>query len=107
MAGRSFGRNLAVSLGYVEIVGVAGDFNVVRFPSEKSSTGRVLRSMKEFNSFIEDCSFFGSPLVNGRFTWSRQGVGCRLDRFLLSKGWLDGFLNVKQSLGPLDSGAVK
>lgn len=42
---------------------------MVRFPSEKSSGGRILKSMKDLNSFIEDCNLVDPPLANSRFIW--------------------------------------
>lgn len=80
---------------------LAGDFNVVRFPLEKSSGGRILNSMRAFNSIIEDCSLVDPPLVNGRFTWTGRRVSCRLDRFLLSKEWIESFSRVRQFVGPI------
>lgn len=37
------------------------DFNVIHSPLEKSSRGRVTRSMRSFNDFIEGCSLMDPP----------------------------------------------
>ncbi|KAK9939072.1 hypothetical protein M0R45_015781 [Rubus argutus] len=49
---------------------VGGDFNVVRFPSEKSNGGRMTRSMRSFNSFLQDTLMRDPNLLNAEFTWS-------------------------------------
>ena len=69
---------------------VGGDFNVVRFASEKNKTIRARRSMRCFNEIIAELSLIDPPLSNGEYTWSnfRENPTCsRLDRFLLSPGW--------------------
>lgn len=81
---------------------MVGDFNVVRYPSEKSNGGRVSESMREFNSFIKGCDLV-DLLSNGKFSWSngQEGVvSCKLDRFLLSRSWVESFPNPRQALGP-------
>jgi exonuclease III len=47
---------------------VGGDFNVVRFPSEKSSGGRMTRSMRAFNNFLQDTNMRDPNLLNAEFT---------------------------------------
>ncbi|WMV44670.1 hypothetical protein MTR67_038055 [Solanum verrucosum] len=82
---------------------VAGDFNVVRFPSEKKNCNRFNKEMEEFSEFIEDMELQDLPLVGGKFTW-RKGDGydiaARLDRFLISEEWEVAFRKIKQSILP-------
>lgn len=75
-----------------------GDFNVARRISEKSNGGRFTRSMKVFNMLIEDLDLVDIPMKNSLFTWSdfrAHSTSTRIDRFLLSKGWLEGFKQVE------------
>ncbi|KAK9942585.1 hypothetical protein M0R45_008239 [Rubus argutus] len=78
---------------------VGGDFNVVRFPSEKSNGGRMTRSMRSFNSFLQDTLMRDPNLLNAEFTWSNlreEAVCCRLDRFIFTPEWEELFPNVRQ-----------
>ncbi|RVW36959.1 Transposon TX1 uncharacterized 149 kDa protein [Vitis vinifera] len=73
---------------------IGGDFNVVRFPSERSREGRLTGSMRRFSEVIEELAFkrFASPW--GLFTWSGGLNGLsrsRLDRFLISEDWENHF----------------
>ena len=49
---------------------LGGDFNVVRFASEKSNGGRATRSMHDFNDFIRETSLCDPNLHGAEFTWS-------------------------------------
>ena len=63
---------------------VGGDFNVIRFPSEKSNGGRETNSIKMFNEFIREAELTDPKLINASFTWSNlreEVVCCRLDIF--------------------------
>ncbi|WMV57474.1 hypothetical protein MTR67_050859 [Solanum verrucosum] len=82
---------------------VAGDFNVVRFPSEKKNCNKFNREMEEFSEFMEDMELQDLPLVGGRFTWRRgdgYDIAARLDRFLISEEWEVAFRKIKQSILP-------
>ncbi|WMV22580.1 hypothetical protein MTR67_015965 [Solanum verrucosum] len=46
-----------------------GDFNVVRFPSEKKNCNRITKAMEDFSDFIEDTELVDPPLIGGSFTW--------------------------------------
>ncbi|GKA23566.1 RNA-directed DNA polymerase, eukaryota [Tanacetum coccineum] len=66
---------------------VFGDFNVVRFSSERIGSLFNHRSASNFNEFIKDCRFWDVPLGGHAFT-RISGNGeklSRLDRFLLSE----------------------
>uniref|UniRef100_A0A2N9J6S4 Reverse transcriptase domain-containing protein n=1 Tax=Fagus sylvatica TaxID=28930 RepID=A0A2N9J6S4_FAGSY len=51
---------------------IGGDFNVVRFPSEKSGVTTFTASMHDFSDFIGEFGLLDTPLEGGRFTWSNN-----------------------------------
>ena len=66
---------------------MGGDFNVVRFPSERLGSNSFTTAMREFSNFISEQGLIDLPLQGGSFTWSnsREVVSkARLDRFLFS-----------------------
>lgn len=76
---------------------LVGDFNVVRWTSEKSKGGRVTRNMRIFNAFIDRSELFDVPLKNGIFTWSdlrEEPTATKIDRFLVSPSWFSCFKEV-------------
>ncbi|CAL9013315.1 unnamed protein product, partial [Prunus brigantina] len=82
---------------------LGGDFNVVRFISEKSNGGRETASMRDFNVFIQETRLRDPCLLNASFTWSNLRVGAicrRLDRFLFSEGWENSFPSVRHKALP-------
>ncbi|WMV18962.1 hypothetical protein MTR67_012347 [Solanum verrucosum] len=82
---------------------IAGDFNVVRSPSEKKNCIRIKKAMEDFSDFIEDMELEDPPLIGGSFTW-RKGdnydTAARLDRFLFSEEWEVSFRKIKQTIMP-------
>ena len=65
-----------------------GDFNVTRFPSERSGSARLDHAM-EFSDFISELGLMDLPLAGGSFTWSISQdppLWSRIDRFLVSLG---------------------
>ena len=82
---------------------IGGDFNVVRFPSEKSGLVSFNSAMHEFNDFISECGLLDIPLEGGLFTWSNNWdvpAMSRIDRFLFSPAWADHFGLVNQQRLP-------
>ena len=78
---------------------MCGDFNVVRFISEKRSCLRRTKDMREFSDFIEDLKLLDTQLENGQYTWFKgdnQDIASRIDRILKSKEWDEIFNNIKQ-----------
>ena len=78
---------------------VGGDFNAIRRVSEKFNSFTNTRSMRVFDSLIGEMELLDPNLNNARFTWSnfRQVPICsRLDRFLFTNEWADGYQCYRQ-----------
>ena len=78
---------------------VGGDFNVVRFPSERMGSVGFSPAMYDFSDFISDHGLIDIPLSRGNFTWSnnRDVVSMsRIDRFLYNADWEEGFITISQ-----------
>ena len=66
---------------------MGGDFNLVRFPSERFGSTSFTAAMREFSNFISEQGLIDIPLQGGSFTWSNScevASKARLDRFLFS-----------------------
>ena len=66
---------------------VFGDFNVVRFPSERLGCSRLSANMSDFLDFIDDLNLVDLPLHGGQYTWcngSSNPSMSRIDRVLVS-----------------------
>ena len=48
---------------------MGGDFNLVRFPEERSRGGGLTASMRRFSEVLEDLELMDYPLMGGPFTW--------------------------------------
>ena len=71
---------------------IAGDFNMIRFPSEHSRGGRLFSAMRRFSKVIEELELRDLPLQGerGLFTWSggfNNRLKLRIDQFLISEDW--------------------
>jgi hypothetical protein len=76
---------------------IGGDFNVVRFPSERSSGAGYSVAMEEFSDFIFMQNLVDLPLEGGQFIWSNNQedqIWSRIDRFLVSPEWEERFHEV-------------
>ena len=51
---------------------VGGDFNVVRFPSERFRSNSFTAAMREFSNFISEQGLIDLPLQGGTFTSSNS-----------------------------------
>ena len=54
--------------------------------------------MREFNEFIEKAELMDIPMVGRKFTWYKPNgtAKSRIDRVLVSKEWMEEWLNSKQ-----------
>lgn len=71
---------------------LGGDWNVVRFLSERLGCTQFAADMIEFSEWIESLSLVDLHLSGNSFTWSnhqKRTIMFRLDRFLVSTDWLD------------------
>jgi len=73
-----------------------GDFNVVRFPSERSGEGGFTTAMEDFSEFIHEQSLVDVPMHGRQFTWSNNRGWSKIDRFLLSLEWEEHYPDVSQ-----------
>jgi hypothetical protein len=76
---------------------IGGDFNVVRFPSERSSVAGFSAAMEKFSDFIFMQNLVDLPLEGGQFTWSNNQEDqtlSRIDRFLISPEWEERYSEV-------------
>ena len=83
---------------------VFGDFNTIRYPSERLGCEAFSPAMFAFSDFIEANYLVDLPLEGASFTWFRNlGSACmsRIDRTLASVDWVDYFGNVSQRVLPL------
>ena len=66
---------------------ISSNFNVTRFPSERSRNAHQSPAMLEFSDFISDKGLMDFPLEGGTFTWSNNGYWSKLDWFIVSPQW--------------------
>jgi hypothetical protein len=81
---------------------IGGDFNVTRFPSERSGAACRL-AMADFSDFLHEQGLLDLPLAGGFFTWSLAQdppKWSRIDRFLISPEWEARFPGVSQKRLP-------
>ena len=75
---------------------VGGDFNVVRYPSERLAAVNITTPMQKFMDFISSTGLMDISMAEGRYTWSNSNSRSRLDRFLFSPSVKEHFTMVSQ-----------
>nr|KYP52746.1 hypothetical protein KK1_025491 [Cajanus cajan] len=77
-----------------------GDFNAVRSGRERKGVFTHWRDddMQAFDGFIQEAFLVDLPLHGRKYTWYKSDGSCmsRLDRFLVSDGWLAAWSNTVQ-----------
>ena len=99
---------------------VVGDFNIIRYPSERLGCESFSLAMFAFSDFIESNSLVDLPSEGASFTWFRDSglpSMSRIDRALVSLDWEEHFENGSQKVLPrvisnhcpllLEAGAVQ
>ncbi|GJZ44000.1 RNA-directed DNA polymerase, eukaryota [Tanacetum coccineum] len=73
-----------------------GDFNEVRFKSDRFGLVFNVRGADVFNSFIANASLVEVPLGGSAFTWSHKSATkmSKIDRFLISDGLMNTCPNI-------------
>ena len=99
----AYGPNRAVErrLMWEELAGIAtvwaapwcvgGDFNLVRYPTERAGSSDFSSSMRDFSDFIFSMGLLDLPMEGGNLTWSNACSRSRLDRFLCSPSFVNHF----------------
>ncbi|XP_050277756.1 uncharacterized protein LOC126719218 [Quercus robur] len=70
---------------------LGGDFNIIRFPSERLGATTSTRAMYEFSDFISLYGLMDILMEGGLYTWSNNSSASRIDRFLFSSLLADHF----------------
>jgi len=79
---------------------VGGDFNVVRFPSERLGAEAFASTMRDFYDFISSHGLMDIHIKGGQFTWSNTNSHSRLDRFLFTLTLEEHFSMISQRRPP-------
>ena len=82
---------------------LVGDFNIIRYPSERLGYESFSPAMFTFSDFIESNSLVDLLLEGASFTWFRDsGIPSmsRIDRALVSLDWEEHFENISQRVLP-------
>ena len=75
---------------------MGGDFNTVRYPSERADTTNISLGMRDFSDFIFHSGLIDLQLEDGVYTWSNALSKSQLDRFLFSPSLEDHFSRIVQ-----------
>ena len=82
---------------------LVGDFNCIRYPSERLGCEFFSPAMFAFLDFIDSNSLVDLPLEGASYTWFRDSglpSMSRIDRALVSLDWEEHFENVSQRVLP-------
>lgn len=71
---------------------IGGDWNVIRFPSERLGGSKITNDMRCFSDWVNSHSLVDLQLSSAYFTWSNHQshhAMSKLDRFSVSIEWMD------------------
>lgn len=71
---------------------MGGDWNVIRFPTEKSNGDTISLDKRCLSNWVNSHSLIDLQMSGASFAWSNHQsppTMSRLDRFLVSTDWLD------------------
>nr|XP_025628468.1 uncharacterized protein LOC112721637 [Arachis hypogaea] len=77
-----------------------GDFNEILHVEERKGATSLSASAKDFKSWINDMELVDLPLNDRKYTWFRGQSCSRIDRSLVSLGWLDVYPETRLRGGP-------
>ena len=63
---------------------IGGDFNIIRFPSERLGAASFSRAMYGFSDFVSLHGLMDIQMEGGLYSWSNSSFASRLDWFLFS-----------------------
>ena len=75
---------------------LGGDFNIIRFPSERLGAASFSWTMNGFSDFVSLHGLMDIHMEGGFFTWSNSSSASRLYRFLFSPLFDDHFSQFSQ-----------
>ena len=70
---------------------LGGDFNIIRFPSERLGAASFSRAMYGFSDFVSLHGLMDIQMEGGLYYWSNSSSASRLNRFLFSPLLADHF----------------
>lgn len=73
---------------------LGGNFNEIRYISERKGCSRRERGMNDFNGLVDQLNLVDLPMMGRSFTWCNAQDGdrwSRMDRFLLDNRWLEEY----------------
>ena len=79
---------------------LGGDFNIIRFPSERLGAASFSKAMYRFSDFVSLHGLMDIHMEGGLYTWSNTSSASWLDRFLFSPLLADHFTQFTQKRMP-------
>ncbi|XP_016192860.1 uncharacterized protein LOC107633774 [Arachis ipaensis] len=77
-----------------------GDFNEIMHLEERKESTTLSASAEDFRAWVNDMELVGLPLNDRRYTWFRGSSCSRIDKSLITLGWLEMYLGTRLRGGP-------